>query len=90
MSASRPLVDSRLVPSSHQVGLTEAKIAPELYVAVGISGSSQHLTGILGAKKIIAINIAPKANIFKVADYGVIGRFEEIVSALGRKLEELR
>jgi len=90
LGASRPLVDSRLVPSSHQVGLTGAKVAPELYVAVGISGSSQHLTGILGAKKIIAINIDPKANIFKVADYGIIGPFEEIVPAVGRKLEELK
>lgn len=90
LGASRPLVDSRLVPSSHQVGLTGAKVAPEIYIAVGISGSMQHLTGILGAKKIIAINIDPKANIFKVADYGVIGSFEEVVPALGRKLEELK
>ena len=90
LGASRPLVDSRLVPSSRQVGLTGAKVAPQIYIAVGISGSMQHLTGILGAKKIIAINIDPKANIFKVADYGVVGSFEEVVPAFERKLEELK
>ena len=90
LGASRPLVDSRLLPSSHQVGLTGAKVAPELYVAVGISGSMQHLTGMLGARKIVAVNIDPKANIFKVADYGVIGPFEEVVPALARKLEDLK
>jgi electron transfer flavoprotein alpha subunit len=90
LGASRPLVDARLVPSSRQIGLTGEKVAPELYIAVGISGSLQHLTGILGAKKIIAINTDPKANIFKVADYGVIGNFEEVVPALKRKLEKLQ
>jgi electron transfer flavoprotein alpha subunit len=90
LGASRPLVDARLVPSSRQVGLTGEKVAPELYIAVGISGSLQHVTGIMGAKKIIAINTDPKANIFKVADYGVIGSFEEVLPALKRKLEELQ
>ena len=89
LGASRPLVDAHLVPSSRQIGLTGEKVAPELYIAVGISGSLQHLTGILGAKKIIAINTDPKANIFKVADYGVIGSFEEVVPALKKRLEEL-
>jgi electron transfer flavoprotein alpha subunit len=89
LGASRPLVDARLVPSSRQIGLTGQKVAPELYIAVGISGSLQHLTGILGAKKIIAINTDPKAHIFKVADYGVIGSFEEVVPAFKKKLEEL-
>jgi electron transfer flavoprotein alpha subunit len=89
LGASRPLVDAHLVPSSRQIGLTGEKVAPEVYIAVGISGSLQHLTGVLGAKKIIAINIDPNANIFKVADYGIIGSFGEVVPALKRKLEEL-
>jgi electron transfer flavoprotein alpha subunit len=82
-------VDAHLVPSSRQVGLTGEKVAPELYIAIGISGSLQHVTGILGAKKIVAINNNPKAPIFQVADYGIIGNFEEVVPALIRKLEEL-
>jgi electron transfer flavoprotein alpha subunit len=90
LGASRPLVDLHLVPSSRQIGLTGEKVAPELYIAVGISGSLQHLTGILGAKKIIAINNSPKAPIFEAADYGVVGDFEEIVPALKRKLEEFQ
>jgi len=89
LGASRPLVDARLVPSSRQIGLTGQKVAPQLYIAVGISGSLQHLTGVLGAKKIIAINSDPNAPIFKVADYGVIASFEEIVPALGSRLKEL-
>jgi electron transfer flavoprotein alpha subunit len=90
LGASRPLVDAHLVPSSRQVGLTGEKVAPALYIAIGISGSLQHVTGILRAKKIVAINTDPKANIFTVADYGVIGDFEEVVPALIRKLEELQ
>jgi electron transfer flavoprotein alpha subunit len=90
LGASRPLVDAHLVSSSHQIGLTGEKVSPQLYIAVGISGSLQHLTGIMGAKKIIAINTNPQAHIFKVADYGVIGGFEEVVPALKRSLEGLK
>jgi electron transfer flavoprotein alpha subunit len=90
LGASRPLVDAHLVPSSRQIGLTGEKVSPELYIAVGISGSLQHLTGILGAKKIIGINTDPKAHIFNVADYGVIGPFEEVLPALKGMLEELK
>jgi electron transfer flavoprotein alpha subunit len=85
---SRPLVDARLIPSSRQIGLTGEKVAPAIYIAVGISGSLQHVTGIVGAKKIIAINSNPKAPIFGTADYGVIGNFEDVLPALMRKLEE--
>jgi electron transfer flavoprotein alpha subunit len=88
LGASRPLVDMGLVPPSRQIGLTGEKIAPELYIAVGISGSLQHMTGILGAKKIVAINNSPDAPIFSVADYGIVGNFQDIIPALRKKLEE--
>jgi electron transfer flavoprotein alpha subunit len=87
LGGSRPLVDARLIPSSRQIGLTGEKVAPAIYIAVGISGSLQHVTGIVGAKKIIAINNNPKAPIFGTADYGVIGNFEEVLPALVKKLE---
>ena len=90
LGASRPLVDAGLLPSSRQIGLTGEKVTPQLYIAVGISGASQHLTGILGAKKIMAINSDPKARIFEVADYGVIGDYKGVIPALKQKLEELR
>jgi electron transfer flavoprotein alpha subunit len=89
LGASRPLVDARLMPSSCQIGLTGEKVAPELYIAVGISGSLQHVTGISGAKKIIAINNNPKAPIFQVADYGIVANYEDVLPTLARKLEEL-
>jgi electron transfer flavoprotein alpha subunit len=89
LGASRPLVDAHLVPSSRQIGLTGEKVAPEVYIAVGISGSMQHLTGISGAKKIVAINTNPKAPIFEASDYGVVGNYEDVVPAFKRKLEEL-
>lgn len=89
LGASRPLVDLGLVSSLRQVGLTGQKVAPELYIAVGISGSLQHLTGMLGSKKVIAINNNPKAPIFQVAHYGVIGNFEDVVPYFRKKLEEM-
>ncbi len=89
LGASRPLVDARLVPSSRQIGLTGEKVAPQLYLAVAISGSLQHLTGVVGAKRIVAINSDADANIFKVADYGLVTTYEEAVPALKKKLEEL-
>ncbi len=89
LGASRPLVDAGLVPSSRQIGLTGEKVAPELYVAVGISGSFQHLTGMLGSKKIIAINNNPKAPIFEVAHYGVIGNYQDVVPFFIKQIEEL-
>ena len=90
LGASRPLVDAHLVSSSRQIGLTGQKVAPEIYFAIGISGSLQHVTGILGSNKIIAVNENAKALIFEVADYGVIGKFEEVVPAFIKKVKELQ
>jgi len=89
LGASRPLVDSGFFPPSRQIGLTGEKVAPELYVAVAISGASQHLSGITGSKKIVAINKDEQASIFESADYGVVGEYEKVIPALVRKLKEL-
>jgi electron transfer flavoprotein alpha subunit len=89
IGCSRVAVDKGWISSDHQVGLTGTMISPDIYVAVGISGAIQHLVGMVHAKKIIAINTDPGCNMLKVADYGVVEDYEEIIPALIEKLEEL-
>jgi electron transfer flavoprotein alpha subunit len=89
LGASRPLVDEGLLPHSRQIGQTGEKVSPQLYIAVAISGAAQHMGGIGGSKKIIAINKDPEASIFEASDYGVVGQYEDVVPALIRKLEML-
>ena len=89
LGASRPLVDSGLLPRSRQIGQTGERVTPELYFAVGISGSTQHISGITGSKKIIAINKNRDAPIFEIADYGIVAAFEDILPSLKSQLEEL-
>jgi electron transfer flavoprotein alpha subunit len=87
IGCSRPVVDKCWMSSDRQVGLTGSMIAPEAYVAVGISGAVQHLVGMIRSKKIIAINTDLGCNMFKVADYGLVGDYKEILPLLIKKLE---
>ena len=89
IGCSRPVVDKCWLSSDHQVGLTGSMIAPDAYVAIGISGAVQHLVGMIRSKKIIAINTDPGCNMFKVSDYGVVADYKDIIPALLKKMEEL-
>ncbi|KTB48843.1 electron transfer flavoprotein subunit alpha/FixB family protein [Dehalogenimonas alkenigignens] len=89
VGASRPPCDQGWWPESGQIGVTGKIIAPDLYIAVGISGSSQHLSGVSGAKTLVAINKDAEANIFKAAAYGVTGDWKKVVPALVAKVKEL-
>ena len=89
VGASRPPCDNGWVPDTHQVGLTGKIVAPDLYIAVAISGSSQHMSGCSGSKNIIAINKDPEANIFREAAFGVVGDWKKVLPALTNKVKEL-
>lgn len=86
VGASRNAVDAGYAPYAAQVGITGITVCPKLYIAVGISGAVQHLSGMSGSATVIAINSDPKAPIFNYADYGIVGDWETIIDQL---LEEL-
>lgn len=89
VGASRPACDNRWLAPNRQVGITGKIVNPDLYIAIALSGSIQHLSGCAQSKSIIAINKDPEAPIFNYADFGVVGDWKKVLPAFTDKLKEL-
>jgi electron transfer flavoprotein alpha subunit len=89
VGATRPPCDNGWWPETQQVGLTGKVVSPDVYIAVAISGASQHMAGCSGAKNIIAINKDAEANIFKFARFGVVGDWKQVIPAMTEEVKKL-
>lgn len=90
LSCSRPVVDNGWLPKERQVGISGKTVKPKVYLALGISGAFQHVTAMQGATLIVAINKDPKAPIFRVAHYGIVGDLFKVVPALTKAVREAK
>jgi electron transfer flavoprotein alpha subunit len=90
VGCSRAVTSAGWRPHTDQVGQTGTKISPEIYIACGISGATQHMAGCKGAKKLLAINVDGEASIFASADYAVVGDLHEIVPAISAEIRKAR
>jgi electron transfer flavoprotein alpha subunit len=89
VGATRPPCDKKWISDNRQIGLTGKVVSPDLYIAVSLSGASQHLSGFSSSKVIVAINKDPEANIFKVAHYGIVADWKAVLPAIKARLKEI-